>query len=362
VTSATNYYSCRASRSQLLLFHDDTPFHQPAGLDARKFVVVTRLCQSTITMAVAALKTDLQSMQHYLFSLEAIMSSSALADAKSHQCQFFKDRIGALGNINPACAAEINKLIVNGPWTQPQQEELCTKLGSMVSVTVTAVRGHRKTQTMQHWNNYMTQPELDKFKDTTFPTSEKLSLVAQRLKTIKLMWGSEASYKNIMVNWLHSSTFEAPLTSEDTYHLLNRLKSMIHQMRKIEGSETSDHIIVYPEFPRQEWFPDAAPLRLIVPRSEYDGIANAMASRTTSSILRPTNPARNGSAAPDQQAIPNQALMNHASSMYTIYTGILFFRVDTVYATSVLFENRVSVNNHKPLNIMRASLALHLPL
>ena len=194
-------------------------------------------------MAIAELKTDLQSMQHYLFSLENVLSSSGYRDMLNHQYQFFVDRITSIGNINPLSAAELNSLISSGPWSASQQQALCTQIGNLVTVTVAATTGARKTQIMRTWNNYMTQPEVDKHRDTTYPTSEKLSLVANRMKICKFMWGSEASYKNVMVNWLHTSKFEAPLTSEDTYHLMTRLKSMIHQMRKGMPRDTSDHIV-----------------------------------------------------------------------------------------------------------------------
>eukprot|EP00434_Breviolum_minutum_P042875 symbB.v1.2.038183.t1/scaffold5863.1/size22976/1 len=136
-------------------------------------------------------KQQQTSLEGTSFDMSAAIQAQAIA---------VKNRINVLGSLQPAQSAELQELVLSGPWTDIQKGDISSAITAGCVASSTTARGplSPKHQTMENFMGYLSLADSEKLADPAVNKYMKLEVLSSRAIAIGLFKPDEKSFKSIL--------------------------------------------------------------------------------------------------------------------------------------------------------------------
>lgn len=183
-------------------------------------------------------KQQQTSLEGTSFDMSAAIQAQAIA---------VKNRINVLGSLQPAQSAELQELVLSGPWTDIQKGDISSAITAGCVASSTTARGplSPKHQTLENFMGYLSVADSEKLADPAVNKYMKLEVLSSRAIAIGLFKPDEKSFKSILGAGVSAGL---ELAAQEKLPMMTELKRMLRSSAK-RHSHPTPWIDKYPCLP-----------------------------------------------------------------------------------------------------------------
>ena len=146
--------------------------------------------------AMAALATDLKHMNQFLVNQKDLLSETAFNEFLASQAKVFVTRFQS-ASLTTAESSTLSSVLMEGPWTKGQKEELGRALATGLVGDQPAKGQRRPSQDMSSWPCYMTDKDFDVL-ESSVHNLVKINALISRCILLGLHLPSTSAVKHII--------------------------------------------------------------------------------------------------------------------------------------------------------------------